>query len=291
MPCEAGPVTIVELPPLPEVIPSGSGTAGDPCIIASSPARDALAHDPPHRPDIPLEPAARTLELLGLTPQCRNRLFFIDGSEEEDDQPEFEPNPHEEEAFEDAQNGLMSPITSDRAFISPTGPHPPTHHQEVASSDTALGPSNVTMTPSSRSESLDPLIPVQPRSFATQSNASQVFRSSPPMRKTMADYDNERVARHLQQLTTERIRPSTSSDSTAPQPLATPPAPVPVELGYSLRSTKAAARARVSSPQGTSSTPETPPAGFDTWGHRLALMRNFSGGDATTKSPQPRSES
>lgn len=278
-----------------ESLQVGSGSALDPCVIPCSPKASV---EPEPRPPVQLEPASITLELLGITPQARNCIFFHTGSDGEEDEGDYIPNPHEEEAFEDAQNGLLSPVTSDRgdghvqlgSFPADTEPLPSlavgsllprTGHRGLN-----CGPSHSLQLQGQATQ-----VAMPPRFHLNHGPGSPSFRTPQPSRRTMEELDNERVVRHLQMLTAERVRPCVTQAESSPASTSTEQNPSPVDGCFSsVRSAKAAARAR-SSPQHQNSSPglSAPSAsnssGLDCWGHSSITHKTHSGGDAGHKSP------
>jgi hypothetical protein len=127
--------------------------------------------------------------------QPTNRFSFQDNSN--DDRVEC-PNskPTDEESFEDAQAGQLSPAHNERTSSRPASPTS----------------SSMWIVPYLNSQFQLP-----------NSHSSSAFRTFAAPRKTGADYDNEKVIRHLNMLTAERACPGSSDplDPTSAQTDAT----------------------------------------------------------------------
>lgn len=104
------PVTVIELPSSPDP-PVLSATQSQIPIGDLGDTAPTLMMPLPSSATIQLEPASITMALLGVTSPSRNRIAFIDKSDEEIPIELTEgPSTHKEEAFEDAQNLQFSPV-------------------------------------------------------------------------------------------------------------------------------------------------------------------------------------
>jgi hypothetical protein len=250
------------LPPPP--LSTNSGWDLNPhAVLGSSPGLSdlTLLLEPPVRHAGP-DPASLTMALLQPQLQPTNRFSFQDNSD--DDRAEC-PNsePADKESFEDAQAGQLSLARSERTSSRPASPTS----------------ASMWIVPHLNSQFQLP-----------NSHSSPAFRTFAAPRKTGADYDNEKVIRHLNMLTAERARPGSSGplDPTSAQIDATTRL-TQRQIPDSVRGAKALARAR--SNADFSPVEASPPLGFDSWGHQVQNISQRLNSGGAAQNPRPHSSS